>query len=117
MGYLVALTYVETEPERLALVALLEAHEIPCYVQGQGFGSLHPGIQVAHYNAQRILIPDEALEDARELLAEFRAAPSHLPNEFDWLDTVRCLVELFIGGWMLPTPRAHRGRPMGDDPA
>jgi hypothetical protein len=115
VAHLVALTYVDTEPERLALVALLEAHEIPCHVQGLGFGGLFPGIQINHYNARRILIPDQALEEARELLAAFRAAPSRMPPEFDWLDTLRCLAEFFIGGWLLLMPRAHPGRPMDDE--
>ena len=118
MAQLVSLTYVDTEPERLALVALLEGHEIPCFVHGQGFGGLFPGFQIEHYNARWIMIPDVTLEDARELLAAFRAVPpGPSSKEFDWLDTLRCLTEFFLGGWVLPMPRPRRGRSIGDDVA
>lgn len=106
---LVPLMHVESEPERLAVVALLEAHGVPCFVQGEGFGGLYPGIQIEHYNSRRIMVPDEALAAARELLTDFRAAPTETPPaQLDWLDALRCAAEALLGGWIVPRPRAKR---------
>jgi hypothetical protein len=48
-----------TEPELMAVVAMLEAHEIPCFVHNAGFGGLYPGPQIDLYNTRAITIPEE----------------------------------------------------------
>lgn len=101
---------VESEPERFAVVALLEAHGVPCFVQGEGFGGLYPGIQIEHYNSRRIMVPEEAVAAARELLADFRGAPTETSSsKLGWADTLRYAAEALLGGWIIPRPRAKRG--------
>lgn len=105
---LVPLMYVESEPERLVIVAMLEAHEIPCFVHNEGFGGLYPGLQINLYNTRCIMVPEEALADARELLDSYRAAPEESPPaRLDWIDGLRCLAEALVGGWMVPKPRVR----------
>ncbi|MGH8119883.1 MAG: DUF2007 domain-containing protein [Gammaproteobacteria bacterium] len=106
---LVPLMDVESEPERLVIVAMLEAHDIPCFVHNDGFGGLYPGLQINLYNTRRIMVPEEDLDDAHELLASYRAAPEETPAaRLDWIDGLRCLAEALLGGWLVPRPRARQ---------
>ncbi|MEO8314125.1 MAG: DUF2007 domain-containing protein [Pseudomonadota bacterium] len=66
---LVSLITPNSEVERLATVALLEANGIPCLVRGGAYGGLFPGGQQGSFNAQTILVPEEQLHTARLLLA------------------------------------------------
>jgi FAD/FMN-containing dehydrogenase len=67
---LVPLISPDSEAEVLTMVALLEAYGVPVHVRGGGFGSLYPGPQEHGFNAKTIMVPEEALEDARRLLSE-----------------------------------------------
>ena len=62
----------QSEPELAVVKSLLEAHGIPVFVHGRHFGSLLPGLQIGHHNAQSIMVPEERVSDALELLADFR---------------------------------------------
>jgi hypothetical protein len=66
---LVPLTTPSSEVERMTTVALLEAYGISCFVSGSGFNSLYPGAQIGSRNAQTILVPEEQLAEARQVLA------------------------------------------------
>jgi len=74
---LVPLVSPTSEEELVTTLALLRAYGIPTHVRGGGFGSLLPGPLLAKYNAKTILVPEELLSDARELLA----APAALPDD------------------------------------
>jgi FAD/FMN-containing dehydrogenase len=65
---LVPLISPDSEAEVLTLVALLEAYGVPVHVRGGGFGGLYPGPQEHGFNAKTLMVPEEALEDARRLL-------------------------------------------------
>ncbi len=66
---LVPLTTPSSEVERMTTVALLEAFGIACFGNGSGFNSLYPGAQIGSRNALAILVPDEQLIEARQVLA------------------------------------------------
>ena len=53
------------------MLCTLEAYGIPAFVQGNGFGSLHPGPQIASYNARRIMVPDSYAVQGKEALNVF----------------------------------------------
>lgn len=63
----------DTEPELLAVVAMLEAHEIPCFVRNAGFGSLYPGPPIGAFNARAIMVAEEKVTEALELIDNFKA--------------------------------------------
>jgi hypothetical protein len=63
----------DAEPELIAVVAMLEAHSIPCFVQNAGFGSLYPGPQIGAFNARAIMVPEEKAAEALELIGDFQA--------------------------------------------
>ena len=101
---LVSIFDPRTASEALVVVAMLEAHEIPAYLRSGYLASVLPGVQIGAYNSQSVLVPEECADDARHMLANFRAAPapvgdgSVLRNVFEWI----------VGGWFIPT----RHRPM-----
>jgi len=55
----------------MVAVATLQAHDIRHFVQGQYFGSLYPSLQIESFNARIILVEQEQLADAQELLKGF----------------------------------------------
>ncbi len=65
----------QSESEVIVVRSLLEAHDIPVYVRGRHFGSLLPGLQIGTANMQSIMVPEECVADALELLASFLARP------------------------------------------
>ena len=90
--------------------SLLEAHDIPVFVHGRHLGSLLPGLQIGNYNTQSIMIPEEFVYLARELLSDFtrqdaEAAADPLP----WTDRVRVVLEGVLFGWLVPGRRKTRG--------
>jgi hypothetical protein len=66
----------ETEPELLTVVAMLEAHDIPCFVQNAGFGGLYPGPPVSPYSMRAIMVPEWKVPAALELIRDFQAQPT-----------------------------------------
>jgi Putative prokaryotic signal transducing protein len=106
---LVRLLSPESDCEIVAIVAMLDAHEIPSFVRGGGFGGLFPGVQINGFNTRDIMVPQEKLAAAFELVREFRAQPSAperdaAPNRPGRL---RNLFELLLFGWFMPRSRAR----------
>jgi hypothetical protein len=66
---LVTLTTPASDSERLTTVALLEAYGITCFIRGGGFSALYPGAQIGSRNALTILVPEEQLVTAQQVLA------------------------------------------------
>ncbi len=66
----------QSESEIAVVTSLLEAHDIPVFVHGRHFGSLLPGIEIGSYNTQSIMVPEECVTDALELLSGFRHSDS-----------------------------------------
>lgn len=66
---LVSVTTPVSDSERLTTVALLEAYGITCVVRGGGFSALYPGAQIGSRNALTILVPEEQLLKAQQVLA------------------------------------------------
>ena len=96
----------QTEPELAVVTSLLEAHDIPVFVHGRHLGSLLPGLQIGNYNSQSVMVPEERVADALELLADFQrddsgAASSPLP----WLHRLRVILEGVLFGWLVPGRR------------
>jgi hypothetical protein len=96
----------DSEAELIAVVAMLDAHDVPHFVQNAGFGSLYPGPQIALYNDRTILVPEESVAVARELLKEFRSqsdpprsAATSAPNK------LRAVLEVLLFGWFVPGNR------------
>jgi len=97
----------ESQSEIVAVVAMLEAHDIPCLVHNAGFGGLFPGPQINAYNTRSIMVPEERAAEALELLKEYQSQP---PDPADGLKPkasgkLRNILEFFLFGWFVPGAR------------
>ena len=96
----------QSESEVLVAAALLEAHEIPAFIHNRGIGSMLPGVQINAYNTQSIMVPEEKVPDAVELLAELKEQPRAAVSPIRSRDKVRVLLEGLLCGWFVPGSRA-----------
>jgi hypothetical protein len=101
----------DTEPELIAVVAMLEAYGIPCFVDNAGFGSLYPGPQIDSYNARTVRVPKEKEALALQLIAEFRGTPAttHAPSP-PTASKLRAFFEMILLGWFIPGRRDAKTR-------
>jgi hypothetical protein len=102
----------DSEPELVTVVAMLEAHDIPCFVHGSAMGSLYPGPQIDWFNRRSIMVPEEKVRAARELIEAFESQPVE-PEEPDPppppRSAARVLLEVLLFGWFIPSrPRRSR---------
>jgi hypothetical protein len=103
---LVAIASPQSESELSVMLCTLEAHGIPTFVQGSGFGSLYPGPQIAFYNARRIMVPSEyALEAKKALIIFAEPVEQHAPHQPTILHTLRIILEFLVFGWYIPSNR------------
>ena len=103
---LVRVLFPQSEPEIAVVTSLLEAHDIPVFVHGRHLGSLLPGLQIGSYNSQSIMVPEERVMDALELLADFRRDDSCMtPAPLRWRDRLRIVLEGILFGWLIPGRR------------
>jgi hypothetical protein len=100
----------DTEPELIAVVAMLEAYGIPCFVDNAGFGSLYPGPQIDLYNARTVRVPDEKEALALLLIAEFRGTPTTPAPNAPTSSKLRAFVEMILFGWFIPGRRHAKTR-------
>jgi hypothetical protein len=97
----------QSESEVLVATALLEAHQIPTFVHNRGIASMPPGIQINAYNTQSIMVPEENVADAIELLSELkRQEPTAVASRLPLRDRVRIVLEGLLFGWFVPGSRA-----------
>ena len=108
----------QSEPEIAVVRSLLEAHDIPVFVHGRHLGSLLPGLQIGNYNTQSIMVPEECINDALELLADFRRDDSSTTSApLRWRDRLRIVLEGILGGWLVPGRHENMRAPRKDHDA
>ncbi len=88
--------------EQLFLMAALEAADIPCFLVGQHFGSLYPGVQIPWCNERSIRVPSALFDSARDVVEEVRAAYVAPGENLTIHSKVRMLCEVLVFGWVLP---------------
>ena len=88
------------------MLCTLEAYGVPTFVQGSGFGSLHPGPQIVAYNTRRIMVPDGYVAQAQDAL-KFFAQPleAEVSTPPTMLNKLRVILEVLIFGWFVPGNR------------
>jgi hypothetical protein len=106
----------QSESEIAVVTSLLEAHDIPVFVHGRHLGSLLPGIQIGSYNTQSIMVPEECVNDALELLADFKSNEPAVPAPLRGRDRLRVVLESLLFGWLVPGRREDKAvEPRDDD--
>lgn len=102
----------------LAMVrSLLAAHDIPYYVHNAGYASLYPGMQIELLNVPTVMVPQQLVESAKELLEAYLPdiqEHQHPSPDVSWRDFFRMLAEGMICAWFVP--RIGRGRNISAEP-
>jgi len=91
----------------MAMVSLLQANEIPCFVRGGHFASLLPGLQIASYNSPTIMVPEDLTALASELLSVFThpsEATAVAQPKVSFLAKLRMIVEVVLFGRFVAQP-------------
>jgi 8-oxo-dGTP diphosphatase len=93
----------QSASEQAVVVAMLEAHAVPTLVHNGHLASLLPGVVINAYNSSSIMVPEECLETAADLIAGFRraATPARATRDESRL-VLRNLFEFLLGGWFVP---------------
>jgi phosphoribosylcarboxyaminoimidazole (NCAIR) mutase len=113
---LVAIAWPSSEPESAAMVSLLQANEIPCFVHGGNFASILPGLQIAAYNNPTIMVPESAAAGAAELLSVFSVPTSTAtaPQTVGFMAKLRMVLEVLLFGRFVHHPRSASDDPPRD---
>jgi len=56
------------ESELVFLKSVLEAGNVPFYVQNENFGSLYSGAYMNYFNAKTIMVPEDYYDEAKEII-------------------------------------------------
>ena len=107
---LVAIASPDNEADVALIACVLEANDIPHFVQGGGFGGLFPGPQINAYNSRRVLVPESCVERAIVLLADFNLSgmgplPPQPVSPSEGRSKLAMLLETFFLGWFMPDSR------------
>jgi hypothetical protein len=99
----------DNESEVVVIVAMLRAHDIPCFVRSENLGRVLPGVQVNDLNTRSIMVPEACVPDALELLRDFDTRPatnSEAPPSV--FDKFRAICEGLLFGWFVPRQKRWR---------
>ena len=66
------------ESELAVARSILEAEDIPHYIQNEHFGSLYSGVMIKNFNAKVIFVPEEYEIETRSLLSNFDLEPINI---------------------------------------
>lgn len=59
----------QDESELVFLKSVLEADQIPFFVQNDTFGSLYSGAYMNYFNAKTIMVPEDFYDEAKEIIS------------------------------------------------
>lgn len=91
-----------TDEDILAIVALLEAREVPCFVHDTRARSPSSGMQVRARRPRTIMVPAERSDEAVQLIAHMHASrgPGHgAAGRLSWWSKLRSLIKIRVFQW------------------
>ena len=105
--------YIPSDESELVFIkSILEADEVPFYVQNDNFGSLYSGTYINYFNAKTVMVPEEYYEDAKGIIqsvlkdAEFVDIKDEEPPRVS--DLVDNLISILTLG--LYSPRGEKNK-------
>jgi hypothetical protein len=107
MSDLVRVVSPETEAELAAIVELLEAHEVPCFVCDTRLSWVPSGVQGGVRKPQVVMVPGCLVAEAAALIGSLkssRAACNDVTRKL-FPSRLRALVRLIWFGWCRPVVR------------
>lgn len=100
------------EMELIMIKSLLDAEEINYFVKNENFGSMEAGPQIALFNKRIIMVQDDQLERASELINDYLNKTAHEEDEpgqgYSLFDKIRMAFEILLFGWLMPGKKSKR---------
>lgn len=101
------------EMELIMIKSLLDAEGINYFVINENFGSMEVGPQIALFNKKIIMVQDNQLERASELINDYlnkTACKEDEPEQgYSLFDKIRMAIEILLFGWLMPGKKSkHR---------
>jgi hypothetical protein len=93
------------------MVSLLQANEIPYFVHGANLAAMLPGLHIGSYNTPTIMVPEQAAQQAAELLSVFSVQIEPMasaPQPVGFWPKVRVVLEAVLFGWPVSQPPASK---------
>ncbi len=87
--------------EQMLIVAELENARIPYFIQGQYFGSLYLGLQVACYNERTVMVPAIYHHDATSVIDSLRLGYTPSCIKLRSSSKLRMFLEAVFFGWVI----------------
>ncbi len=107
----------QNEAELMLIKSLLIGADIPYFVHNDTFGSFYIGPQIELYNRKTIMVGEKFEAQASELIKDFLGIINSEPSKtfkYSWPDKLRCFLETFIGGWVVPRKGFKKDFPKKD---
>jgi hypothetical protein len=107
------------ESELVFIKSVLDADEVPFYVQNDNFGSLYSGAYMSYFNAKTVMVPEEYYEDAKQIIqsvikdAEFVDSKEKEPPGIS--DLFNNLISLLTLGLYSPDSGNNKNTKSNDD--
>ncbi len=105
----------ENEIQLVMVKGLLEAAQIPFYVQNDHFGGLYIGPQIQHFNQRAIMVAPEYAARSKEIIAEFIATQQQVDSDVSTqtertsiLEKLRLVGEALLFCWIVPRKRRRK---------
>jgi len=90
------------ESELVFLKSVLEADEVPFYVQNDNFGSLYSGAYMSFFNAKTIMVPEDYYDEAKLIISSVIEDAEFVENKeeeaLSMMDIVERLINFFTLG-------------------
>jgi hypothetical protein len=109
---LVKLYSPKDEIELALIQSLLIGEGIEYFVHNEHFGSLKVGLKVPLYNAKTIIVDEEDIDWAGELLSDFLKYKQD--PEYSLPDKIRLVLEAILFTWIMPGRRWPKRGVEGD---
>ncbi len=94
------------ELELSFIKSILDGEGIQYFIFNDHFGSLKIGPNIPMVNEKVIMVHEENLESAKELLSEFlyntEPEPSSSSSKYSFVDKIRLILEFLLFGWIMP---------------
>ncbi|PLX78309.1 MAG: hypothetical protein C0616_14910, partial [Desulfuromonas sp.] len=111
----------ENDVQLAMLKGLFESEGIHFFVHNDNFGSMSPGIRIVLFNKKTIMVQEQDLDRAQEILRNFldnieetEPEPGSGSSNYSLLDKCRMVIEALLFGWVMPGKRWQRKKKSGD---
>jgi hypothetical protein len=113
----------ENDVQLAMLKGIFESEEIHFFVHNDNFGSMRPGIRIALFNKKTIMVHEQDLDRAQEILRNFlgnieetEPVPEPGSSNYSFLDKCRMVIEALLFCWIMPGKRWQRKKPYNQSP-